>query len=188
VAWRFGRECIILAAVPACGEIVTSVGEELPIEAGPDHVTIADAAPTCPEDLSDTGTKDFHISFGITSLQNEFAALLNQRSACAHAVYWDIRMTTGGLLAVETDDGVNYTPLTSVGARVNDGRPHEVVVQRKAAILTVFVDGAPSGSAPSLASLARLAPLQVGTDACTAAIDGTMTFVGTITNVCVASP
>ena len=148
----------------------------------------ADAAVICRGDLSNIGTADFHVSFVVTTTQRVFAALVNQRGVCAHAVFWDIRMTSGGLLAVETDDATSYTPVTSVGTRVNDGLPHDVRIQRAAGTLTVSVDGTASGSARSLASFGPLARLRTRTDACTFAIDGTTTFAGTIADLCVASP
>jgi hypothetical protein len=178
---------IVLSAL-ACGPISTQVGAELPAEAGPGDATTIDANPPCRGDLSNIGTNDFRVSFGITTSQSQFSAIANQRSVCAHGVYWDIRMTSGGLIAAETDDAVHYTPLTSAGARINDGRLHDVVLQRSGGTLTVFVDGAPSGSAASLASFGALAPLRLRSDVCTTAIDGTNTFVGAISNVCLSSP
>jgi hypothetical protein len=177
-------------AASACGPIATEVGAELTPDSSAQPSATADSAtadaPVCSGDLSNIGSGDFRVSFVITTTQTQFAALVNQRAVCAHAVFWDVRMTTGGLLAVETDDDTNYTPLTSSGAKVNDGRPHDVLVQRAAGTLTVYVDGVASGAAPSIASFGQLPPLRSGADACTAAIDGTMTFTGTLTDLCVS--
>jgi hypothetical protein len=70
---------------------------------------------------------------------------------------------------------------------LNDGRPHDVLVQRQSGTLRVFVDGVVSGTAGSEESLTRLAPVSSGVDVCDGQ-DGTAALVGTITRVCVNSP
>jgi hypothetical protein len=187
--------CLALAATGlpsvACGQVVTTVGEELPVDAGHEQSVVVDAAGdggACPQDLSNIGMGDFRVEFAITTAQTQFAALVNQRAVCSHGGFWDVRMTSGGLFAVETDDGTSYTPLTTTGPRVNDGLSHDVRVQRVAGMLTVYLDGTPTGSASSPASFGQLAPLRTGTDVCTPTIDGTMTLAGTITDLCVTSP
>lgn len=112
--------------------------------------------------------------------------MVNQRTACMHGMFWDVRLDDGPL-AIESDDGTNYATFAST-VSVNDGNTHNVVFTRIAGTLTVNVDGTPSGSVTSLSSFASLAPLAVGTDTCIAFGDGTVAFSGTLGNVCVTSP
>ncbi len=145
-------------------------------------------ASACTGDLSNVGTGDFHISATITTVQGGRVALANQRSACNFGVFWDIRIQNG-LLFIETDDNVHYTNLVSTGKTVNDGQPHDLLVKRAAGTLTAYVDGVASGSLSSAASLASLPPLVSRMDPCIGnPNDATVTFVGTIANLCVARP
>jgi hypothetical protein len=149
-----------------------------------------DALP-CRNDLSNIGMADFQISFVVTTTQTGMAALVNQRGACRGGMFWDIRLWTGGFLHVETDDGfdgaADRATLTSTGAPVNDGRPHNVLVRRAGGVLTVYVDGTASGSLGSVASFGQLPPLQSAIDVCDGHA-GTVAFVGTIAGVCATSP
>jgi hypothetical protein len=148
-------------------------------------------AAVCRGDLSNIGTADFHISFSVTTTQSGVAALVNQRATCTLSDFWDVRLSSNGALDVETVDatqGANGTGLKRVGSRINDGVPHKVLLQRTSGTLTVYLDGTPAASAPSLTSFRQLAPLRIGTDVCTVAIDGTKPLIGTVSDVCVASP
>jgi len=150
----------------------------------------SEAAP-CRGDLSNIGAADFHVSFSVTTTQNGLAALANQRAVCAFSDFWDIRLASNGTLDVETVDatqGANGTGLKKVGPRINDGVPHKVMVQRTSETLTVYVDGVAGASAISRTSFGQLAPVRIGSDVCTVAIDGTMPLTGTLSDLCVASP
>jgi hypothetical protein len=150
----------------------------------------SEAAP-CRGDLSNIGTADFHVSFSLVTTQNGLAAIVNQRAVCAFSDFWDIRLATNGTLDVETVDatqGANGTGLKKVGPKINDGVPHKVVVQRASGTLTVYVDGIASASAISRTSFGQLAAVRIGTDVCTFAIDQTMPLMGTVSDLCVASP
>jgi Laminin G domain len=145
-------------------------------------------ASACKGDLSNVGTGDFHVSATITTVQSGLVALANQRGVCGFGVFWDIRIQNG-LLFVETDDNTSYTNLVSTGKTVNDGQPHDVLVNRTAGTLTAYIDGVASGSKRSAASLASLPPLLSRTDPCIGHTgDPTVAFVGTIANLCVAAP
>jgi hypothetical protein len=97
----------------------------------------------------------------------------------------DIRLSNGALL-VETDDPQAYTSVTALGPAINDGLPHDVVVERLAGNLVVLVDSVQVGSKASAANFGGLPPLVVGADACDA--DGsTIALVGSLTNLCVAA-
>ena len=144
------------------------------------------SAPACVGDLSGVSTGSFRISFTLKTTQAGLVALLNQRAACTLASFWDIRLFKGGLF-VETDDSQAYTTITASNLGINDGLPHEVVVERLAGNLLVLVDDVQVGSNASAANFAGLPPLVVGTDACDST-DGTIPLVGSLTNLCVAAP
>ena len=155
----------------------------------------ADAS-MCKNDLSNVGTADFHISFAVRTKQTGQAALVNQRPACGHAMFWDVTLDDQGRVFAETDDysptggPITYASVTSTVA-VNDDRSHAIVVQRVAEVLTVKIDGAASGSAPSASNLHQLPPLQEGVDACDVGSCSNcvrQALVGSITNLCATSP
>ena len=160
----------------------------------------------CTDDLSNIGTGDFQISFVLTTAWNGPAdmAVINQRRHCDHGMFWDVRVDRAGQLDVETDDAVSlgqanehYSQIWSPG--VADGKPHCIQVQRKAQVLTTLVDGRVSSSAMSQSSFGQLPALSVKSDACDGTActtvpnfgmicgDGTVSFLGTLTDVCVAS-
>jgi hypothetical protein len=60
-------------------------------------------------------------------------------------------------------------------------------VQRTSGVVSAFIDGMPAGSMPMNASLGALPRVKVQMDPCVGA-DGTIAFVGTVTNVCVGVP
>src|SRR5260370_37267732 len=160
-------------------------------EAASDAPEAAMEAAVCRGDLSNIGTADFHISFSVTTTQSGVAALVNQRATCTLSDFWDVRLSSNGALDVETVDatqGVNGTGLKRVGPRINDGVPHKVMLQRMSGTLTVYVDGIPSASALSRTSFGQLAPVRIGSDVCTVAIDGTSPLIGSVSDLCVASP
>jgi hypothetical protein len=141
----------------------------------------------CTDDLSNIGTGDFHVSVAVTTKQFGPAAILSQRPVCDHSMFWDLHLVGGGTLEMETDDGLapgDYTVITTA-ATVNDGNPHLVVAQRVGGLLTISIDGVVSGTqASSPANFGALVPMALGTDVCVPYAG----FVGTIANVCVASP
>ena len=106
-------------------------------------------------------------------------------------MFWDVRLQSGELL-VETDDGVTTpTRVLGTGPLVNDGVAHCVSVARTAGVVTMWVDGAASGTANSVSSFAQLPGVSEAGDPCEGmggAKDGTIQFVGTIANLCLATP
>jgi hypothetical protein len=147
-------------------------------------------------DLSNIGTGDFHISFDVTTTQNAWAALVNQRGVCG-GLYWDIRQCTtrgnvgacpvDGALFVETADSAGrYSSCYSARA-IADGHPHHVALARVSGQLTVSIDGALSARMNSPASFGALAPVKVGTDVCIG-LDPTVASVGTLSALCITSP
>jgi hypothetical protein len=161
----------------------------------------------CIDDLSNIGTGDFQISFVLTTTWNGSAdmAVINQRAHCDHGMFWDVRVDGSGQLDVETDDALSlgqanehYTQIWSTS--VADGKPHCIQVERKAQVLMTLIDGVVSSSGMSQSSFGPLPSFSVKSDACdgTACMTvpnfgmicggGNFPFVGTLTNICVASP
>jgi hypothetical protein len=138
-----------------------------------------------------------------TSAQHE--AVVNERAVCGFGMFWDIRISVGQL-RIETDDHPNgsdpaahFTGLTST-SRVDDGRPHCVLISRKAQTMTIFIDGVASGSTSAMSSFAQLPSPVIGTDPCDGqgctsvpgfgmpCRDGTNPFTGTLSDLCLESP
>jgi hypothetical protein len=154
-------------------------------EAG--RTDVAPDAQACTGSLSNIGTADFRVSFTVTgTTQGGLVALVNQRGTCGPGVFWDVRMS-GGFVRVEVDDVVNYTNFTTTGVMVNDGRPHDVLIQRSAEVVVAFVDGVESAPFGAKASFGQLAALTVRVDVC-ASNDMTAALFGTLSNLCVTSP
>src|SRR5438067_1881323 len=86
-------------------------------------------------DLSNVGTGDFHVAFTISTTAHQSSAVIGQRAACAHGVFWDVRMSPEGMLVVETDGG-DYTVLTA-SSSVNDGYPHDIAITRMQGTLAI---------------------------------------------------
>ena len=155
-----------------------------PIETG------EDTAPTCTNDLSGIGAKDFRIAFTITTSSIAYSAVLNQRSDCKASMFWDVRMLASGTLQIETDDKTTggsvggYTIFDST-LKVNDGAPHAVVITRTSGVLSCTIDGAAAGSQSSGASFGALPPLATAVDVCEG-VDGTTPLVGVVAGVCVS--
>lgn len=171
------------AGAPADGGNVSEGGT--PGEGGASGVT-CERAPTCTGDLSGLGTADFSVAFTITTTAMVGSGVISQRAMCGHSQFWDVRMRPAGALSVELDDNVSYTDLLAP-VTVNDGNAHEVRVCRKATHLYVFADGQLVADAPNASSaFTTLAPLATSTTTCTVR-DGTVTLVGSLSDVCVGA-
>jgi hypothetical protein len=144
-------------------------------------VTRSDGS-TCKDDLSNIGTADFDISFTVASEQTGVVALVNQRVSCNDTDFWDVQMN-GGFITVEVSAQGDETSFPG-SVRMNDGRPHDVLVRRVSERLAIYVDGFESGPNSAPIAVGPLAALSTGTDPCM----GAQSFVGTITNLCIASP
>jgi hypothetical protein len=191
--WMAGGLLAAVLLPAACGRIETEVGAQLYPEAGPPPAATLDAgvdsadADGCRGDLSNIGAADFHVSLSVTSTQTGLVAVANQRSQCSPSVFWDIRID-GGFVLVEADDVASYGAIQSPGPRVDDGRPHDVLFQRKSHVLSVYVDDAGGmPTTPSTASFGQLPPVAVKMDVCIPQ-DGTVALTGTVANLCIASP
>jgi hypothetical protein len=172
-------------ASDATAESTTSDGAITDAVATDSSVTVVTRSDgsTCKDDLSNIGTANFDVSFTLTTVQTNLVALVNQRSACNGSDFWDVRMN-GGTIAVEVSDQANDTSFGS-NVTVNDGRSHDVSIRRASEALAVYVDGVESGPNSAPISFGSLAPVSTGTDRCAA---GVASFVGAMTNLCIASP
>jgi len=149
----------------------------------------------CVDTLSNIGAGDFHIRLVVTTTETGLIALVDQRAICSLGMFWDLRAYPDHLV-FETDDGLqvtgHYTHFDVTNTHINDGQPHCLVAQRVGRSVTVFVDGVPSGSVPSLSVFGQLPPLMKGRDPCEgspdAGKDGTKPFVGVMANLCITSP
>jgi hypothetical protein len=141
----------------------------------------------CTDDLSNVHAADFHVGVTVKTSQSGLVSLINQRSACASTgTFWDLRLSSGNV-RVEANDGTKVVDLTSSGVLVNDGRAHDILVQRRAGSLTIHVDGTAVGSVAAAISFGALPALTSGSDVC----DGhssQVKFTGTMTGLCIASP
>jgi hypothetical protein len=140
----------------------------------------------CPGDLSNVGTGDFHVACTVTTAQTGRVALANQRSWCFYQDMWDLRMEAG-VPVIELDDeaGVNhYTRLWSVGHPIDDGQPHDVLVERVSGTLSINIDGVRTASTAATESIGPLPPLVVGSDVCIG-VDGTGVLTPPLQNLCI---
>jgi hypothetical protein len=169
---------------PVLGDTPSPPGLDAAIDAPTEADAGAEAS--CPGDLSGVGTGDFHISYTVTTTQTSRVALANQRNWCFYTDMWDLRME-GGVPVFELDDKAglpHYTILWSVGPRIDDGRPHNVLVERVSGTLSVNIDGIRTASTAATASLGTLPPLVVGNDICIG-VDGTLVATNPPSNLCV---
>jgi hypothetical protein len=179
-------------ASPADSQPESAASDSGSLDSGaPDaHDAAADAGP-CITDLSGIGTGDFHIAFSMATTQTGQVALLNQRNVCFFGLFWDLRIYSG-TLDVQTDDSANNFVefQTTVPPLLNDGNLHAVVVHRAAQVITVTIDGTPAGTSSDVSSFASLPALQTGHDPCETGPmkDGTVSFAGTLKNVCITAP
>jgi hypothetical protein len=188
-------------ATDASGDEDTGPDDAAPDDASdsnPMDASVACAVPgdgsACVDTLSNIGAGDFHIRLEITTTETGLIALVDQRAICTLGMYWDLRAYPDHLV-FETDDGLqgtaHYTHFDVVNTHVNDGQPHCLIAQRVGRSVTVFVDGVPSVSVPSLSVFGQLPPLLRGRDPCEgtdAGHDGTKPFVGVMTNLCITTP
>lgn len=150
-------------------------------DASSEAASDAEAGPPCTMDLSNVGTGDFHISFAITTEATGLTlALVNQQTVCDQSS-WAITLNSeGGIVATTGDVSVE------AGDSVNDGTPHQVVVERVNGNLSYLDNGTLRSSIVSDSfAFAVLPPLVVGTSTCpgTAPLAG----LGTVTDLCVAT-
>lgn len=146
-------------------------------------------ATVCSGDLSAIGLGDFSIAFTLATTSKMHSGILSQRTLCGHSPFWDVRLGTlanPAALAIELDDGgASYTNLSAF-APFNDGSAHDVRVCRKSGHVYAFSDGVLLADTANQTSFTTLPALATKTSVC-GSQDGTVTLVGTLTNVCVGA-
>jgi hypothetical protein len=141
---------------------------------------------SCSGDLSNIGTGDFHISCTVMTAQTPLVALANQRNWCFFTDMWDLRME-GGVPVIELDDEAgppHYTILWAFGHPIDDGLPHDLLVERVSGILSVYIDDMRIASTAAPASFGPLPPLVANQDICIGT-DGTVVLNPPLQNLCV---
>jgi len=122
----------------------------------------------------------FTIAFFIRSTSPLSQAILNKRSVCNAASFWDFRMT-GNLWGAELDGDELGTDDTGVtGAPIiADGNWHHVALVRDGTSNTIYVDGANAQTAvsPHPVLLSNSTPMRAGMDVCVG-VDGTNPYLG----------
>ena len=122
----------------------------------------------------------FTIAYFIRSTSPLSQAILNKRSVCNAASFWDFRMT-GNLWGAELDGDEVGTDDTGVtGAPIiADGNWHHVALVRDGTNNTIYVDGANPGTAISAEPimLSNTTPMRAGMDPCVG-VDGTNPYEG----------
>jgi hypothetical protein len=180
LAWGCDRTGPVLGDTPIAPSLDASM---LDVQSERD----AGAEASCPGDLSNVGTGDFHISCTVTTTQTPLLALANQRKTCFYGDMWDLRVE-GGVPVIEIDDEAglpDYTILWAFGSRIDDGRAHDLLVERVSGVLSVNVDGVRTAStAAPAASFGPLPPLVVASDICIG-VDGTIVPATPPANLCV---
>ena len=164
-------------------------GEAGQIVGGGDGAHEANATPpVCLSTLNGVGTADFSISFTLTTMYaaGQVVALVNQRAGCdQNSVWWQAAINSGGGVLFATCDGAG-TCEGVTGNAVNDGKPHHVVLDRVAGVITCSVDGVIGSTAPDAYSFGAFgAALRIGTDACG---DTPLAGYGTLADLCITSP
>jgi hypothetical protein len=148
----------------------------------------ADGWIACPDDLSNLGGGNFHISFTLVTRMQGQVALLNQRQICDYSYMWDIHLSPSnpGGIDLETDDGRDYS-LVSTTSVVNDGHKHKIQVTRIDGTLGIAVDETTSGFVElvlaSPAMFGQLVPLMRGHSVCQSL--GVQNLVGILDDVCI---
>ncbi len=176
-------------ATAALAETVRDASTETVKDASAEVMTdaLADGeASRCPQDLSYIRNAGFNIAFTLlTSQPDNVIALVNQRPVCTVGIFWDVRLVSGQIYVEIGDIDRGLVVFTSSGKPLNDGAPHDIVVNRKNGLAQILIDGVASGSSMSYQSFdGALPPLQVGTDVCLG-VNGTTMLSGTITNLCI---
>jgi hypothetical protein len=99
-------------------------------------------------DTGDLGATDFTIAFAIrTTFPGVDETVLTKRPICDFSSFFDIHEGGGGTLSFEIDgsDAGDHTGIGSLD-RVDDGVIHSAVITRQGQVVSIFIDGAPSGS------------------------------------------
>jgi hypothetical protein len=162
-------------------------GNETATDCGGSCNLIGNICGSCATDLSSAGYNDFAINFHVTTTATTQSALTGQRSVCGNTgPWWDARMTASGGVLAEFGNGTLLASLTST-TKINDGKTHEVTLQRVDGKFSVLIDKTLPGVSvadPGLSFPAGLPALKQGTDVCDG-MDGTVALVGSVDTSCI---
>lgn len=163
------------------GDAVAGDSADLSSDAG-------DGGRACLSTLAGVGEGDFSITFTITTVFADPMAIASQRVGCADgSSFWDLELSSSGGVVFTANDGASSQPPVSLeaGNSVNDGKPHAVLITRRAGELHYERDGV-TGSATIADPVAfdALPALVVGSDAC----PGVSPTVGMVSDLCLSSP
>jgi hypothetical protein len=130
------------------------------------------------------GTSDFTIDFWLSTTSTGQEALIDKRQACNHGSFFDVH-SNSGFINFEVDQdasATNYGVIVAT-ANVNDGNWHHVTCVRQGTSLSIYIDGALSGSGSTagVTDISNPADLQVGLSPCLNV--PSETFVGLIQQV-----
>ena len=144
----------------------------------------------CVPSLANVGQGDFSIRFRITTAASVLSTVLFQRAECdALKDFWEVDLLATGQLQIAVGEGnQGYATLTTT-TTVNDGKPHFLVIERRAKQLSVLVDGTTEGGSvvAAPAALHDLPPLGIAnSNPCSSA--GVHTLNGTVSDVCLSAP
>lgn len=146
----------------------------------------------CLTDLSGVGTGDFRVTFTLTTTAHVNVSLLSQRIGCDQSsMLWSVSLSYTGQIAAATDDGMAAHWAATIEANsVADGKLHTIVFARTSGKIWISRDGVVDSvpvDDPYL--LGALAPLQIGTDACSTSMGGNFWSAqkagAVISNVCI---
>jgi hypothetical protein len=154
------------------------------------------ATPVCLSTLNGIGTRDFRISFTMTSTSAQtLVPLVNQRAGCNQtSVMWQALVDgyLGGKalfnMCALTGPGTCSTtgPSVSTSNPVDDGQPHRIVIRQISGVVSISSDGVIGMTSPNAYSYETFgAPLTIGTDDCG---DPPLAGYGTLTDLCITSP
>jgi hypothetical protein len=154
------------------------------------------ATPVCLSTLDGIGTRDFRISFTMTSTSAQtLVPLVNQRAGCNQtSVMWQALVDgyLGGKalfnMCALTGPGTCSTtgPSVSTSNPVDDGQPHRIVIRQISGVVSISSDGVIGMTSPNAYSYETFgAPLTIGTDDCG---DPPLAGYGTLTDLCITSP
>ena len=165
--------------------------------AAPDMTYLLDMTKlNCVPSLENVGAGDFTIRFTITTRAQVLSAVAWQRSTCDGSTdFWSVRMRASGALLIEVHQSTEVISAAAsrtaiiTDREVNDGNPHDIVIQRQGGTLSCYIDGKISGSTPSPQVLGKLPPIMIAQGhPCEMMADGTKPLVGVVDNVCLTVP
>ncbi len=141
----------------------------------------------CVSSLANVGTGDFTIRFVLRAVRdpNFQQTLLYQRSTCDPiGSFWDAYLGFFGEIVFEV--GSPSETFRGTSNIIRDANPHRIEVRRRGGRVSILIDGETTVTAPSVASIGNLPPLEVARDnPCETVMDSKrIPLEGTVSDVC----